>query len=235
MSPELKNLFTILTTRKERFTEDKKSLIAAGETLNATRGKYGYSSTAGLSEFQKEVDKDARTQLLTAYDNVQLAMAKMKDRNALVDNARKTIKSLGFKNENISWLLNQAVKAGDPTDKVPLDEEKSSLKASPFAWTGYATGGLVSSKFAQKKFNMGTDTVPAMLTPGEFVMNKFAVQSHGIGKMQAMNNGQAAGDSVYNYSISVNVKSESNPDEIARTVIAQIKSVDAQKMRGVRT
>jgi hypothetical protein len=53
--------------------------------------------------------------------------------------------------------------------------------------------------------------------------------------MQAMNNGQAAGDSVYNYSISVNVKSESNPDEIARTVIAQIKSVDAQKMRGVRT
>ena len=82
---------------------------------------------------------------------------------------------------------------------------------------------------------MGTDTVPAMLTPGEFVMNKFAVQTHGIGKMQAMNNGQSAGDSVYNYSINVNVRSESNPDEIARTVIAQIKSVDAQKMRGVRT
>ena len=154
-------------------------------------------------------------------------MAKMKDRNLVVDNARKTLRSFGFTGKSVSWLLNDDVTA--------LDEEKSSLKASPFAWTGYATGGLVSSKFAQKKFNMGTDTVPAMLTPGEFVMNKFAVQSHGIGKMQAMNNGQAAGDSVYNYSISVNVKSESNPDEIARTVIAQIKSVDAQKMRGVRT
>ena len=235
MSPELRNLFTILTTRKEKFAEDKKSLIAAGEELNRVRGKHGYSSTAGLSDFQKEVDKDKRTELLTAYDKLQVAMAKMKDRNILVDNARKTIKSLGFTNKSVSWLINQGVKRGDPKDEVALDEEKSSLKASPFAWTGYATGGLVSSKFAQKKFNMGTDTVPAMLTPGEFVMNKFAVQSHGIGKMQAMNNGQAAGDSVYNYSISVNVKSESNPDEIARTVIAQIKSVDAQKMRGVRT
>jgi hypothetical protein len=134
---------------------------------------------------------------------------------------------------NIGWAIDGPQKA------YPLDNYSLSGNITPEylrdkKMTYYATGGLVSSKFAQKKFSMGTDTVPAMLTPGEFVMNKFAVQSHGIGKMQAMNNGQSAGDAVYNYSISVNVKSESNPDEIARTVIAQIKSVDAQKMRGVR-
>jgi hypothetical protein len=39
---------------------------------------------------------------------------------------------------------------------------------------------------------------------------------------------------VYNYSINVNVLSESNPNEIARVVMAQIKSIDGQKMRGTR-
>ena len=89
----------------------------------------------------------------------------------------------------------------------------------------WANGGLIPR---------GTDTVPAMLTPGEFVMSKYAVQSHGADKLNAINNGSSVGDSVYNYSINVNVTSDSNPDEIARAVMTQIKSIDSQKMRGVR-
>jgi hypothetical protein len=88
----------------------------------------------------------------------------------------------------------------------------------------FASGGLAT----------GTDIVPAMLTPGEFVMSKYAVESHGADTMKAINNGSSVGDSVYNYSINVNVKSDSNPDEIARAVMTQIKSIDSQKIRGVR-
>ena len=95
-------------------------------------------------------------------------------------------------------------------------------------------GGLVPSYFAQGGYASGTDTIPAMLTPGEFVMSKYAVQSQGADTMRAINNGSSVGDSVYNYSINVNVTSDSNPDEIARAVMAQIKSVDSQKIRGVR-
>ena len=95
-------------------------------------------------------------------------------------------------------------------------------------------GGLVPSYFAQGGYASGTDTVPAMLTPGEFVMSKYAVDAHGADTMRAINNGSSVGDSVYNYSINVNVTSDSNPDEIARAVMAQIKSVDSQKIRGVR-
>jgi hypothetical protein len=80
----------------------------------------------------------------------------------------------------------------------------------------------------------GTDIVPAMLTPGEFVMSKYAVQSHGIDKMKSINSGSSVGDSVYNYSISVNVKSDANPDEIARSVMAQVRNVDSQRLRGTR-
>jgi hypothetical protein len=149
----------------------------------------------------------------------------MEWRELAMNKARTLLENAGYTKAKMSWYFD-----GDANAMTRTNNSSDYSK-----WTGYATGGLVASKFAQNRFKMGSDTVPAMLTPGEFVMNKFAVQSHGIGKMQAMNNGQAAGDSVYNYSISVNVKSESNPDEIARTVIAQIKSVDAQKMRGVRT
>ena len=39
----------------------------------------------------------------------------------------------------------------------------------------------------------GTDTVPAMLTPGEFVIQKSAVDSIGVSNLEAMNNGYADG------------------------------------------
>jgi hypothetical protein len=39
----------------------------------------------------------------------------------------------------------------------------------------------------------GTDTVPAMLTPGEFVMNKAAVAQHGVGYMKSLNRGRIPG------------------------------------------
>lgn len=38
----------------------------------------------------------------------------------------------------------------------------------------------------------GTDTVPAMLTPGEFVIRKSAVDKIGVGTLQALNNGDGA-------------------------------------------
>ena len=99
-----------------------------------------------------------------------------------------------------------------------------------------ASGGIVNPmKFALGGFASGSDTVPAMLTPGEFVMSKYAVQSYGLDKMKAINNGSpVGGDSVYNYSVSVAVQSDANPDEIARAVMRQIRQVDSQRITGNR-
>ena len=81
---------------------------------------------------------------------------------------------------------------------------------------------------------LGTDTIPAMLSPGEFVMSKYAVKNFGVDNMKAVNDGTYSGESVYNYSINVNVKSGANPDEIARSVMTQIKQIDSQRIRGQR-
>jgi len=98
-----------------------------------------------------------------------------------------------------------------------------------------SSGGLIPTKyFAKGGLSLGTDIVPAMLTPGEFVMSRYAVENYGVDKMKAINNGDSVGDSVYNYSISVNVKSDANPDEIARAVMSHIKQVDSKRLRGAR-
>ena len=48
-------------------------------------------------------------------------------------------------------------------------------------------GGVVPLFMAAGGLSRGTDTVPAMLTPGEFVINKSSAQSIGYNKLSAMN------------------------------------------------
>jgi hypothetical protein len=104
----------------------------------------------------------------------------------------------------------------------------------------YNSGGLVSSRVGSPRLgigkipSMGTDSVSTMLTPGEFVVSKYGVQKTGIKNMEAINNGTYGGESVYNYGININVRSESDPNQIARIVMGTIKSVDAQRIRGNR-
>ena len=110
---------------------------------------------------------------------------------------------------------------------------------------GFAMGGMVPAKFAMGGYAMGTDTVPAMLTPGEFVIKKSAVDRIGPSALNKIN-GYAEGglvggmsttssDSVYNnntYEINVNVSSNSNPDQIANAVMTKIRQIDNKRVRG---
>jgi hypothetical protein len=97
-------------------------------------------------------------------------------------------------------------------------------------------GGMVKPNyFAMGGFAKGTDTVPAMLTPGEFIMSKYAVDAHGINTMKSINNGQSTGGAVYNntYTLTVNAKTDANPNEIAQAVMSTIKNVEGRRVRGV--
>jgi len=73
-----------------------------------------------------------------------------------------------------------------------------------------------------------------MLTPGEFVMSRYAVESFGVDKMKAINSGTYESGSVYNYNLSVNVRSDANPEQIANTVMAKIRQIDSLRLRGSR-
>ena len=114
-------------------------------------------------------------------------------------------------------------------------------------------GGMIPKYMASGGMARGTDTVPAMLTPGEFVVNKNATQKFGpllsainsptfttpeamssiknlSGSQTEVNNSKT----LYNYNLSVNVSnSNANPNDIARTVINQIKQIDNQRIRSL--
>jgi hypothetical protein len=137
----------------------------------------------------------------------------------------------------------------DDLEDVRVEGRKLSINRA-----GFNLGGLVPGVG-------NTDTVPAMLTPGEFVIRKDSVNKYGVNILKALNAGkielpetkaptfnierarstsleknrELSSSSVYNnYSVSINVKSDSNPDQIARTVIDQIKRIDSQRIRGNR-
>jgi hypothetical protein len=135
-----------------------------------------------------------------------------------------------------------AAKTGGKSDGGTADSNTGSANTSKTAggkWAPYAmaSGGMVPRYFAQGGFNMipiGTDTIPAMLSPGEFVVSKFAVDNFGVDKLRSINTGNTDLGSVYNYNLSVNVKSDANPNDIAQTIIEQIRQVDNQRIRSNR-
>ena len=106
---------------------------------------------------------------------------------------------------------------------------------STFIPPQYKSMGGIIKHFSMGGFARGTDTVPAMLTPGEFVMSKYAVDSHGVDTMRAINNGQTTGGAVYNntYTLTVNARTDANPNDIAQAVMSTIKRVDDRRIRGV--
>jgi hypothetical protein len=136
--------------------------------------------------------------------------------------------------QGLAWQQQEDAKKAAEANAAAAARAVSARRAEQ---AGYlSSGGLVPKYFAAGGYARGTDTVPAMLTPGEFIMSRYAVDAHGVDTMKALNSGSKAGlgDSVYNYNLSVNVKSDANPNDIARTVIAQIKQVDSQRIGGNR-
>jgi hypothetical protein len=180
----------------------------------------------------------AAAQAKAAADAAAKAKAIFDKNNAGAAAQAAAVKAAADKAAAVAAAAKKAAADKAAADKAKASAISTKLQAlGAYSWgagAAYSSGGLVPKYFASGGFARGTDIVPAMLTPGEFVMSKYAVDSYGTDKMKAINAGAAVGDSVYNYSLTVNTKSDASPDDIARTVMAQIKQIDSQRIRGVR-
>ena len=74
---------------------------------------------------------------------------------------------------------------GDFSNKERTDEEKEADKEK--ADSAMDMGVLSMNKGGTVPGSGNTDTVPAMLTPGEFVMSKGAVEEYGVNTLEGMN------------------------------------------------
>ena len=96
----------------------------------------------------------------------------------------------------------------------------------------YAGGGMIIPKrMANGGYSMGSDIIPAILTPGEFVVRRPAVSAFGVDKLEQINRGTYSDGAVYNYNLAVNVKSDSDPNRIARVVMSEIRGIESQRIR----
>jgi hypothetical protein len=98
----------------------------------------------------------------------------------------------------------------------------------------FARGGLVPAYAADGGFfePRGTDTVPAMLTPGEFVVNRSATAGN-LDALQRINAGKGSGGDVQIGSIVINAKSDLSTDSIRREVIPELfKQIKKRSQEG---
>ncbi len=74
------------------------------------------------------------------------------------------------------------------TNQANIAANKSAFGNEGLAGFGHASGGLIRG-FASGGF-AGRDTIPAMLTGGEYVMKRGAVQRHGVDFFNRLNGGK---------------------------------------------
>jgi hypothetical protein len=222
---------TVPTDKPEDKPEDK-------PTLNTKDSSYAVVANAlgGLYEnLPAEVSKDARVlDRKTATDAFNAART-----GGLTIASGLTIQAdnrTDFAKQVMDIVLQNRALANDPdaTAEQIAAAKKENIALMTKSGLKFAKGGMVPSFFGAGGFAKGTDTVPAMLTPGEFVMKRYAVDKYGVDTMKSINNGTFSGDSVYNYNLNVSVKSGANPDDIASAVMSRIKQIDSQRIRSNR-
>jgi hypothetical protein len=136
---------------------------------------------------------------------------------------------------------------------------KVSYKGSREPAPGMMMGGKVNKyAFGSMVPGLGnTDRVPALLTPGEFVVRKSATKANlpllqaindqvfpnnSVGSLGSSGNVQSSVTNVSpttmynnNYSVNVNVAgSDASPNDIANIVVQKIKSINSRQVRGNR-
>jgi TP901 family phage tail tape measure protein len=174
------------------------------QILNTLRNPEQDPATAAAIQYynQSIAEQSTATRLLGQLDQQLANDIAVQNSKLIVDGLTKTV--LTFQNNELR----------DIADKV--NTIVSIMQKAPGAG-GLASGGMVYAAGGQFiNFQpKGTDTVPAMLTPGEFVVNRAATQAN-LPLLKSINNGYSRGGKVSYYTAGgfvTNWGSQTNMDE----------------------
>ena len=216
---ELKNLWDGINSKEITLTVKKEEDGKSGTGPSGGGGGGLPAGVSGLNSPQSIADRAASTKAFKAsglsvagYVKKVEAQEAAKAKAAAATEARRD-SALAARNPVASSV--KVVQRGNVVQRV----NKAAGGLIPYM----SVGGRLKS--------VNTDIVPAMLTPGEFVVRRSAVEKFGVKNLESINNKAYDGSSVYNYNLSVNVSSMSDPNDIAQTVMAQIRRVESQRIR----
>ncbi len=230
----------------DKYISSYKSAIKEFDAASVSADAFKATKTAEIVKLLPKPIQDAFKQLASFKDTFLL------NQKAVNDARKEETRQRTLAGDEGSWqesdrtavqgavdAKNKAQAAFSKFQKDNIDPIWSQLSAKGYPLNlrkliaGYADGGMVMPSYMSLGgFAMGTDTVPAMLTPGEFIVSQPAVEEFGLGNLKAINSGTYGGNSVYNYSVNVNAGSNASADDIARAVMNKINEVDARRVRG---
>jgi len=182
-------------------------IAAAARAVQAERAR---SAAFAQEQQMKALDEQRQSEI----DNISIGGKSRKSLQALIDKLSMQIAMREYKTAASGGMMKGYAMGG--------------------MMKRYSVGGKVMSYLADGGQPLGSDTIPAMLTPGEFVIKRPAVKNFGVKNLEKINNGNNPSSGVYNYSISVNVSTDANPDQIARAVAQSVKRTDSYRIRGNR-
>ena len=220
-----------------QWREVVKQIDKANQAMKNSLDELGPEPTDPGTEASKKAKEDYKV----AFDNWKTKYDKIiGDNKTAKDNAYASGTAASAA---LSKPVAAAVAAAEVVD-FPVD-------LSGIDWSQYATGGVIGQG--------GRDSVPSMLTPGEFVMRKASVQKYGAAMFERMNmgafdmprynvqgpqeqskasntNNTSINAPVYNtYSVNVNVpNTNADPDVIANKVMMRMTQIDNSNIRSLR-
>ena len=162
--------------------EARKSLnTAAAGIINAVQ--------TGTLQNQTEKQRAQTVSLLDKLQDVQIGNTGLTGKEVKQELIFRDAIRLGFPPEVASSL---ALSTSIEEDMLSQLKELVRLSQNSAVAAGaFSSGGVVYRSNGGSIFQpKGTDTVPAMLTPGEFVIRKSAVDKVGVGALSAINQGQ---------------------------------------------
>jgi hypothetical protein len=163
-------------------------------TLNANP-EFAQDFEGNLTKLSEAMANLGTTSFKKAAESVEKFAAIVKEST---DNIEKMKKELKIMRENGKGVADtDKDKAAVGREGVVIQNQENAARqmaqqqaeAAKGGVVGKANGGLIYKAVGGSIFKpQGTDTVPAMLTPGEFVMKKSAVDKIGALKLSQMNN-----------------------------------------------
>lgn len=186
-------------SRKQAFAVLSEFVLGGADTRkNLNQGAEGILSVVqtGTIQDQSEEQRGLTVGLLDKLKDVQIGNTGLTGGQIKQEVVFRDAVRLGFPPDIAKELATSTTVEQQMLDQikrlVALQEKQAGIDAAlSIPAGGFSTGGKVQyragggSIFKPK----GTDTVPAMLTPGEFVIKKSAVDKIGAGNLAALNNG----------------------------------------------
>ena len=192
---EVQAVKALTQANDELKTALQSNTLGVSTAIDELPGKIEATLNKAFADFkQQQIDQEKENQKLRNSDADAAAELKRKQ-DLQAEEDKKGTKQINTESLNTATLIAEDIRIKNEADQKEIDQKNRAAELEQGrnrarSMAGFATGGPVYAQNGAYMKPKGTDTVPAMLTPGEFVMKKSSVDKYGTDMMHSINSGK---------------------------------------------